>query len=190
MKLLNARYRAGQFWNAISAIPAEEDLRLAAGILSPPQMALFCQMQPGEQAHSLQVLKKIQAEAGREAQIPDLWAAALLHDVGKIRHPLRVWERVWIVLVQALFPRLTRRWGELSDLPGAAFQDALPGAWWRRPLIVAAQHPQWGADLSAGAGLPSRAVSLIRRHQDPPAAYPKTLEDRLLAALQAADGDL
>ena len=70
---------------------------------------------------------------------PDLLAAALLHDVGKSRFPLRLWERVLIVSLKAFFPDRATRWGV-----GAA-------KGWRRALVVAAQHPTWGAEMARQA---------------------------------------
>jgi hypothetical protein len=52
----------------------------------------------------------------------------------------------------------------------------------RRPFVVAAHHPEWGADLAEQAFASPRIVELIRRHQDFPA-----FDDQLLVALQAAD---
>lgn len=89
----------------------------------------------------------------------DLLAAALLHDVGKCCHPLRLWERVVIVLAKSLFPKRVKSWGE-----GEPFG-------WKRAFVVAEQHPSWGAELAARAGASPMTVSLIRRHQD-------LLEDR------------
>jgi len=113
---------------------------------------------------------------------PDLLAAALLHDVGKSDHPLHIWERVVIVLGKAFFPGQVRRWGQ-GEPTG-----------WRRPFVVAEQHPAWGADMAAEAGASPTTATLIRHHQDllvasgsqdtPPS--PITL---LLLPLQALDNE-
>ncbi len=162
-------YRSRQFWLALTArrggLPADQ-----IGLyLSPTQQTLFRRLQPAEQAHAWLVLKRLQ-ESGQED--PDLLAAALLHDIGKIIAPLSIWERVLIVLGQRLFPRRAAAWG----------QGQPRGL--RRAFVVAAQHAHWGADLAARAGASARTVALIRRHQDSASAG-----DRLLAALQAADNE-
>jgi hypothetical protein len=82
-------------------------------------------------------------------------------------------------------------------------------AWWR-PFAVHARHPEVGAHWAENAGCSPLTVALIRRHEDRPASYQvagavpplnlppgeegntephptHTEEDRLLAALQAAD---
>lgn len=179
-------YRLRQFWLAWRAVPTASDLELACGLLSPALMALFLRMQPGEQTHSLHVFKGLRQ--GGDAH-PDLLAAALLHDVGKSLHPLRLWERALIVLGKAFFPRLAHRWGQ-----------AAPRGW-RRAFVVAEHHPAWGAEMAARAGASPLTAALIRRHQESPAAVeasverlaPPTqtgsLESRLLYSLQLLDDE-
>ena len=106
---------------------------------------------------------------------PDLLTAALLHDVGKTRVPLSVWERSWVVVGQVIWPKKTAVWG----------QDAPLG--WKRPFVVKAQHPAWGADMAAAAGSSELAVGLIRRHQDNVPETAVSEMDRLLRHLQWAD---
>ena len=136
-------------------------------------MTLFTQLQASEQNHSLRVLREIQ---NRGEANPDLLVAALLHDIGKIRYPLRLWERVFIVLGKKFFPRRVKVWGQ-----------AKPRGW-VRPFVVAAQHPLWGGDLALEVDTAPQAVSLIRRHQDKrhQRASDK-IEDHLLSVLQNAD---
>lgn len=145
-------YRPRQFWAALSAAPSAQEINLAAQTLSAEQFALFQRMQPGEQAHSLAVLRALECDQPLE---PELAAAALLHDVGKIRAPLWIWERVVIVIARAVIPEKVKAWGA-ADRPVG----------WKRPFVVAEKHPEWGARLAAQAGLGPRGVDIIRRHQD------------------------
>jgi len=160
-------YRARQFRLALfgpwPAVPNEA----LDPYLSPALIAIFRRMTPSEQAHSAAVLRRLQAAAHND---PDLFVAALLHDVGKLPFPLSVLDRVLIVLGKRFFPRTAERWGE-GEPRGL-----------RRPFVVAARHAGWGADLAAAAGASPRACDLIRRHQD----FSPT-DDALLAALQQAD---
>jgi hypothetical protein len=174
-------YRARQFWYALGAAPTPADLEQARSVLNPAQMALFSQMQASEQAHALRVMGQLRWQG---AVHPDLLAAALLHDVGKICHPLRVWERVIIVLVHAWFPGIAR-------LLGKAGNPAEPGSIpaWRWPFVVAEMHPEWGARLALEAGVTDLAAALIRRHQNLFTSNPVNIEDQLLLLLQAADND-
>jgi hypothetical protein len=145
-------------------------------VLSPAEYALFQAMQPSEQLHSLRVLYRL-SEMGQRH--PNLLAAALLHDVGKSRLPLRIWERALIVLSQACLPQPARSWGQAAAKP----------AGWRKAWIVAQHHAGWGAEMASHAGSPALTVSLIRRHQDVLVEPSQCEEDHLLALLQAADDE-
>ncbi len=171
--ITTAIYRVWQFFTALTAPPPDSmQLAWVEATLTPEQLALFQQMRPSEQQHSLRVAAALEAQGSTH---PDLLVAALLHDVGKIRFPLRLWERVLIVLGKALFPRRAERWGN-GEPRG-----------WKRPFVVAQQHSSWGAELALQAGVSPLAAKLIQRHQEAPLPHPTTLEDRLLASLQAAD---
>jgi len=160
-------YRVRQVWEALRAHRDPADLAAARTLLSPNLWALFTQMPANEQAHALRVFRRLRQTNCAHA---DLLTAALLHDVGKALQRPRLWERVAAVLAQACCPRLASRWGQ-GEARG-----------WRRPFVIAAQHPHWSARLAASAGASPRTVELIRAHQEPaPAADPD------LALLQWAD---
>jgi hypothetical protein len=200
-------YRTRQFWQALGASLTSEDWDLVRALLTPDQLALFEGMQESEQAHALRVLHAL-LEQGEEHS--DLFVAALLHDVGKSRFPLKLWERVLIVLGQAFFPNLAKRLAsEPSDglgLPTEAHSPAperrspspLPSsrvtfsvaAPLLRPFIVAERHPNWGAEMAAEAGASWLVVALIRRHQDDldgPRERGSALEQELLRKLHSVD---
>jgi hypothetical protein len=176
-------YRTRQFWQALGTTTTPEDLEQARAALSSSLFALFQRLQPSEQLHSLLVW---QALRERGESNPDLWVAALLHDVGKSRFPLRLWERVAIVLAKSFCPGCSQRWGETSQ---GGEERVAKG--WRRAFIVCTGHPTWGAEMAAAAGASPLAVALIRRHQEelPPAGRANSLEDRLLRKLQAVDDE-
>ena len=175
-------YRIQQFWLALNSRPKEGDLLQASLILGPRLYALFQQMDASEQAHSLQVLRRVQAQKFTDH---NLLVAALLHDCGKSRRPLHLWERIWIVMAKTIIPAQAKTWG---SQPAVALKET---PFWRQPLIVAAQHAHWGAEMAELAGATQLSAALIRRHQDhfPVQSFSKSnnLEDSLLAALQAAD---
>ena len=179
-----ALYRVQQFIETFVARPTTEGLSLARQILTPQQMMIFNRLQGSEQAHAIRVLQQVEETCQAQGiETPaDLRVAALLHDVGKVQVPLRVWERVMIVLGKAILPEMAARWGN-------QFSNGSPRGV-ARPFVVAAHHPAWGADLAAEQGTSPRAVSLIRRHQDqiPAQGFQhQTEEDHLLAILQAVD---
>jgi len=162
-------YRSRQFQRVLRSpkVPVSDTILLP--FLSPPQIVLFRRMHFFEQAHAFNVLQSLR-QAGHTD--PDLLAAALLHDVGKILAPLSLLDRVLVVVGLRLFPGAARRWG----------MGAARGL--RRPFVTAAQHPAWGADLASAAGASARTCDLIRGHQDHAASG-----DPLLAALQSLDDE-
>ncbi len=168
-------YRTRQAAHYLRAAPDAASLGRARRILSPPLMALFLRMTPAEQAHALNVLDTLRR---RGETHPDLLQAALLHDVGKAEAPpLRLWERTLIVL--------TAPWREKADSLWAA--SAPRG--WRRPFVIAAMHPLWGAQQAQKAGASPGVVALIRRHQEKLQSPPQDEFERLLLALQSADDE-
>jgi len=192
---MDVGYRARQFWAAVRATPDPADLQLAQSYLTAKQIKLFESMQPSEQAHSLQVFKQLYIQAGQntdqmEKHYPDLLVAALLHDVGKSRQPLRLWERVLIVLARAFFPRQARQWGHPREAVEAGTKQKLLWLDWRRPFIIAEQHPRWGAEMAADVGASPLTISLILHHQQEITAPPTTMEERFLHKLQSVDSTL
>jgi hypothetical protein len=165
-------YRSRQFWNALLSpskrVPSESLRRH----LTPDQLSLFCRMQPAEQAHAYEILKHLETTGQTD---PDLLAAALLHDVGKIRYPLSIFDRIMIVLGKRLFRDAVQR--RAKRIPNGLNQ----------PWAVAEQHGEWGADLASQAGATTRTVELVRHHHD---RDPQDLDkqtQQLLAVLRAAD---
>ena len=169
-------YRVRQFWHAWHARPSADELSLAQAVLTPQQFALFCRMQPSEQVHSLSLLRQLQQHTHPPH---DLQVAALLHDSGKSLVPLRLWERIWIVLARGFAPAWVQRWGSQPIHAGTPF--------WQRPLAVACQHPEWGARLAEEVGVSPLAVAIIRRHQQKIEAAQRDGEEDLLLRLQAVD---
>jgi hypothetical protein len=170
---MSAGYRFRQGLRALGAWFHPADDGLARQHLSPALFALFEQMRRSERQHSLRVLNDLIASGHDQ---PDLLAAALLHDVGKICAPFSLPEKVIVVLVKAASPGLVLRWGTGS------------AQGWRRPFAVSVQHPAWGAQMVAEAGGSPLTAELIRRHADTFDGPAQTEADWLLLALQAVDG--
>lgn len=170
---MTAAYRIRQGVRALFAAARPADDRLAAEHLPPPLLALFRQMRPGEQLHSLNVLRVVLAQG--EAS-PPLAIAALLHDVGKIRCPLAVWQKTLAVLVCAFLPAWFRRWS-LGDAR----------RFWLRPFVVYVQHPKWSAELLTQAGAPPDAIWLCEHHADNADQWSHHPLYHMLKRLQAAD---
>ena len=165
-------YRASQFWQALTATPAVEDLDRASQVLSQQLMVLFLNQTASVQVHSLNVFSQLCDQGERS---PDVLSAALLHDVGKSCYPLRTWERVVVVIGQALALRQADLWAQAEPRS------------WKRPFVVARRHAAWGAEMAAAGGASPLTVELIRRHHDPGTDGLVTPEDQLLKQLQSFD---
>jgi putative nucleotidyltransferase with HDIG domain len=112
-------------------------------------------------------------DSGEDRQ--DLLVAALLHDVGKIRTSVSVWERSLAVLLEKWMPVRVER-----------FSEGSPNGW-RRAIVVKTQHPLWGAEMAKEAGCTELTISLIKRHHECVADQEETEEAQFLRALQWAD---
>jgi hypothetical protein len=170
---MNLAYRTTQFFRAMIAKPRPQELALVEANLSPPMAELFWKMSSTEQVHGLRVLRSLIAQGQND---PDLLAAALLHDVGKIRFTLHIWERVLIVLANWFIPEMVQRWG-VGEPDG-----------WRRPFVIASLHPMWGAEMVRDAGGSKILIDLVRRHQEPLSSGSQLKIDHLLHLLQETDG--
>jgi hypothetical protein len=166
-------YRVRQFWQSFYSSPDEDDWEKIRKNLSSGELILFQQLPLPDQNHCLRVLDSLEA-SGEDN--PDLLKSALLHDLGKTKHPLKRWERVFAVLIMFLSPARFKKWSRGKPTG------------WKRPLVIIAKHPHWGADLARGAGSAERVSWLIDNHEnkEPRGEYsPKDLI--LLRKLQKAD---
>lgn len=170
---MNLIYRLQQFWHLLRARPLEpQALQEVKDVLTPQELQLFRRHTVADQRHAYKVMRTLLASGEDD---PDLLAAALLHDVGKTRYRLRLWERIVGALGEALCPRCVETWAH-----GRA-------SGWRRPFVIRSQHGAWGAEMAQAAGSRARTVRLIRHHQDKAPALPAQDENRLLRSLQQAD---
>ena len=172
--LTGIRYRFWQLWQAIWGRPAPVDLAAVRQQLGPGLFQLFELMSLPEQDHAVRVWWAVKE---KELNNPALETAALLHDVGKTRRPLSILDRVLIVLANKFLPNRVKAWG----------QGSLSG--WRRAFEVAAQHPQWGADMAESFGADPLVVNLVRKHQSSSSIEISGEEGILLQALQLADNE-
>ena len=173
MTLQVAFYRVRQFLSALLARVSPDDLREADEVLAPDAQELFRRMSVSDQRHSLNVMRTLRRQGHTE---PDVLAAALLHDVGKSAARLYPWHRAIIVLSARFAPGVLA-WLTRGEPRG-----------WRRPFVIHRQHGEIGAEWAARAGCSALTVVLIRRHQELLRRAPQGEQERLLVALQRADG--
>ena len=149
---VRVRYRVAQFFTTFWTSFRPVDVAYAARYLDPALLRLFRRMSRAEQHHGIAICRTLEARGHSD---PDLLVAALLHDVGKIQAPPRLWDRVIAVLGEHFAPQRVARWsvGKPCGL--------------RRGFVVRRMHAEWGAALAEQAGATPRAVALIRRHHDP-----------------------
>lgn len=155
-----ARYRITQFINGWRAVVTAQDVALVEQVLAPvgsDAVELFRRMPVDAQAHSVRVVKALQADGPTQ---PELAAAALLHDVGKVAADdagayLGLWMRGPIVLLEAWRPDLLARMA--SPQPASGLRYA---------LFVHLAHPQIGAAWAKEAGCSPLTCWLIAHHQD------------------------
>lgn len=170
---MSVKYRVQQFWQLVRADPlpdlAWDEIEQ---ILTAGELALFRRYAIGDRQHAYRVLCTLR-EAGYEH--PALHAAALLHDVGKTRCRLHLWERIAGALADICCPGHVKLWGQ-GEATG-----------WRRPFVIRRQHPAWGAEMAMAAGSSSLVATLIRNHQEKQEVLPGQEVNELLRQLQWAD---
>jgi hypothetical protein len=173
-----AYVRVHQFARGLRATVTEQELQRASARLPHAAFGLFLLQPTDAQRHSLNVLAALE-RGGPVA--PDLAAAALLHDVGKLAaaqagHPISLWLRGPLVLLDAFAPALRRR-----------LASADPRSGWRYALHVHQEHAAIGALWAQEAGCAPRTCWLIAHHQADEAEGP-ALDLADLRRLQRADG--
>jgi len=149
-------YRVHQFICAIFPHIDPSDINWALNHLSPKASELFLQQSQLEQRHAIDVAKSI-IKAKHPLTFYDfqnLITAALLHDCGKSIVFIRLWHRVFIVLMQKMPPFLWSRVERSHSI--FAF-----------PLKIDARHALWGRYLAKKAGMNSVICLLIHEHHTP-----------------------
>ncbi len=167
-------YRVWQLWQVLIAKPLKAaEWQAIEAVLTAEELELFGYFSLNDQLHSYRVMQDLLARKWNDSQ---LLTAALLHDIGKTKVKLTLIDRSLAVLLKKLFPSRTTEWG-MGEAVG-----------WKRPFVVKAQHPEWGAQMVEAIGTDKTAVWLIRHHQDKLEGETAVNEyDQLLQHLQWAD---
>ncbi|AZI42035.1 HD domain-containing protein [Deinococcus psychrotolerans] len=128
---------------SLTASQAQPNDAWALSLLTPPEARLYLSMDARDREHACRVTGALLAAYPDSS--PELSAAALLHDSGKLLRPYRVHERVLVGLV-----------------PGRAAQQLPFGA-----LYLRGQHPAIGGELLRRTGGRERVAELVERHHSP-----------------------
>jgi len=166
--------RVQQGVRALLAFATPVDDNLAQQYLSEREFEAFQQMSRAEQLHSLNVLRSVLAQSDQTP--PALAIAALLHDVGKSRYHLMVWQKTIAVLVKAFIPKLADYLARDETLNI-----------WRAPFTMREHHPKWSADILRRCQSDPIAVWLAEHHQEDATQYHDHPHYELLCRLQVAD---
>lgn len=166
--------RIEQGIRALFAFATPIDLHLASQYLSSKELGAFQKMSRAEQLHSLNVLRTVQSQF-ESVPLP-LAVAALMHDVGKCRYHMAVWQRTVAVLVKRLLPPLADRLGREENL-----------SMWRAPFVVRSQHAKWSAEILRACCADEVSVWLVEHHQADISTLCDHPQAELLQCLQRAD---
>lgn len=164
-------YRLNQLYHALFAKVYPKEYTWLSEILTPQELILFGQQTLTEQRHALDVAYDIQKDQERIAKTfggntyQDLLHAALLHDCGKSLHPLKLWQRIFIVIAGSLPLPWQNKIVSDKNIFG-------------KTLIIHQQHSAWGKHLAAKAGVKEAIQVLIQNHHTPHG----TLEELLYQA--------
>jgi len=166
--------RIEQGIRALFAFATPIDLYLAKQYLSSKELDAFQKMSRADQLHSLNVLRTVRSQ--REPLPRSLAVAALMHDVGKCRYHLALWQKTMAVLVKRVIPPLADRLGREENL-----------SIWRAPFVVRSHHAKWSAEILRACCADEAAVWLVERHQADILALCDHPQAALLQCLQRAD---
>ncbi len=168
------RHRLSQGLRALLAFAQPPDRKLARNTLTDCEYAAFIALSRADQLHSLRVLRNVLKAQSRPPR--SLATAALLHDVGKARYHLSVWQKTLAVLLAAVAPGLSRRLGDDQRLN-----------WWRAPFVVRRNHAAWGGAILRECGADEAVIWLVEQHQADAGAFEDHPWHQQLIQLQRAD---
>lgn len=149
-------YRIHQFIRTIMPRIKPADVEWATNHLSLAASELFLSQSKAEQRHAIDVAKSILKASYPLSYLDyqNLISAALLHDCGKSVVSIRLWQRVYIVLMHKAPKPL---WSILEKGPSL----------FSFPLKIYTRHSLWSEYLARKSGMNSIVCHLIREHHSP-----------------------
>ena len=176
--------RVKQFFHAVTAKVSFADALYVREMLDISETVLFFAMSVEDQRHAIDVAHtverlydKMRAEKKEKIDVELLVKAALLHDIGRVKGDMKIYQKALCVLLDKWDPKyarsLTKPKGEKGTLSHAVF--------------VYYNHPGIGAEKLEAINEDPRMVYLVGRHH----SNKKDKESELykeLVLLKKADG--
>lgn len=152
--------RSRQLWHALNSEMTDKDITFVKDYLSTREQSLFFSMDRATQTHSVRVANTCLTLTQKDCtdiNINLLIRAALLHDIGKPAGIIRTLDRVFIVLVETLFPFLKKYLLNSQKCSLHLF----------KAYAAHCKHPAKGAELAKELGLEQEIITLIELHHSP-----------------------
>jgi len=151
--------RVKQFWHALFSKMGDQEINFVLSHLNNQEQSLFFSMDRPTQTHCVRVartcLKLLPGD--RRINIELLIKSALLHDIGKPANTITTLDKVIIVLMAAITPKLLNNLLARKNSRGR----------FKQVLLAHFDHPLKGAQLARQAQLPPELVFLIEHHHRP-----------------------
>jgi len=156
-------YRLRQFGLAITSRMTNDDREFERKYLTIPEAALFDQLPPDEQKHSVVVARRMLSLAHTpQADVDERVIAkvGLLHDIGKSAIKLGVIDRSILVAMRRLARPLYDKIAQVGRSETALRLS--------RKFYVHKEHAGIGSDLLRKANTDDKIIRIVASHDDPP----------------------
>jgi putative nucleotidyltransferase with HDIG domain len=158
-------YRIKQFCWALNAHIGEKEANFIMEYLNPEEYGLFMRLSSSEQMHSIRVAKNVQLLCeNNECDTRFLIKTALLHDIGKVRGRLNVFDKSVIVLLNYFTRGKIKKYNRI------------------RKIDIYYNHGDIGCSLLKEYSANERMLYLIKNHHDE-----KIQDDEELNILRVCD---
>lgn len=142
-------YRVKQFWWSLISSIDENDIKYLNIHLNETEKKLFMKLKKSEQKHCINVAKDVEQICfNKNIKCDKLIKAALLHDIGKIKGKLNVFDKSIIVILDYISKG---RLGRLKTI---------------KKINVYYNHGEIGAEILKEYGYEQRFLYLIRNHHN------------------------
>ncbi|SHE41562.1 HDIG domain-containing metalloprotein [Desulforamulus putei] len=148
--------RIKQFWHALFSKVGPAEITFVKRYLNEQEQSLFFSMDRPTQTHCVRVARTCLKLLSKNKQVNEkvLIKSALLHDIGKPANLIKTMDRVLIVVMTTLTPRLYHR----------MLQDKLFSGHFYLAAAAHANHCLAGADIARRANLSPDVIYLIENH--------------------------